>query len=64
MFSFLQDPKNPKITNGIASFSGHLKGSPNIHLGLTKIRRKKFIGLYLFQKNLKMQWFFSIELFQ
>ena len=53
MFTFLQNHKIPKTTNGIESFFGHLKGNLNIHRGLTKSRRKKFIQWYLFYKNLK-----------
>ena len=53
MFTFLQNHKIPKTTNGIESFFGHLKGNLNIHRGLTKSRRKKFIQWYLFYKNIK-----------
>lgn len=53
MFTFLQNPKISKTTNGIESFFGHLKGNLNIHRGLTISRRKKFIQWYLFYKNQK-----------
>ncbi|WP_228458232.1 hypothetical protein [Chryseobacterium schmidteae] len=53
MSNFLQNHKVPKTTNGIESFIGHLKGNLNIHRGLIKSRRKKFIQWYLFYKNLK-----------
>ena len=53
MFTFLQNHKIPKTTNGIESFFCHLKGNINIHRGLAKSRRKKFIQWYLFYKNLK-----------
>ena len=53
MFTFLQNPNISKTTNGIESFFGHLKSNLNIHWGLTKSRRKKFIEWYLFYKNLK-----------
>ena len=53
MFTFLQNSKIPKTTNGLESFFGHLKGNLNIHRGLTKSRRKKFLQWYLFYKNQK-----------
>ena len=53
MFTFLQNSKIPKTTNGLESFFGHLKGNLNIHRGLTKNRRKKFLQWYLFYKNQK-----------
>lgn len=51
MFEFLKNSKIPKTTNGLESFFGHLKGNLNIHRGLTKQRRKKFLQWYLFYKN-------------
>lgn len=53
MFIFLKNLNIPKTTNGLESFFGHLKGNLNIHRGLTKARRKKFLQWYLFYKNQK-----------
>lgn len=53
MFMFLKNSKIPKTTNGLESFFGHLKGNLNVHRGLTKERRKKFLQWYLYYKNQK-----------
>ena len=50
MFTFMQNQKIPKTAIGIDSFFCHLKGNLNIHQGLTKTRRKKFIQWYPFYK--------------
>lgn len=47
MFTFMQNHKIQKTTNGIESFFGHLKGNLNIHRGLAESRRKNlFNGIF------------------
>ncbi len=51
MLMLFQHSKIPKITNGLKSLFGHLKGNLNIHRELTKSKRKKFLQWYLYYKN-------------
>ena len=51
MFIFLKDDKIPNSTNSLESFFGHLKGTLNVHRGLSLTNRKNFLKLYLYCKN-------------
>lgn len=51
MFRYLDNDRIPKSTNGLESFSGHLKGHVNINRGLSSKHQKQFIQWYLYFKN-------------
>lgn len=51
LFSYLENPRIPKSTNGLESFFGHLKNNLIIHRGLSEKNRKNFIKWYLYLKN-------------
>lgn len=51
LFSYLDNPRIPKSTNGLESFFGHLKGNLNVHRGLSNQNRKSFLRWYLFFRN-------------
>lgn len=51
MFTYLNNTRIPKSTNGLESFFGHLKGHLGVHRGLSSNHRKQFIQWYLYFKN-------------
>ncbi len=53
MFHFIGNGKIPKTTNALDSYFGHLKGTLNIHRGLSKEHRKGFILRYLHLKSIR-----------
>jgi transposase-like protein len=51
LFAYLKDPAIPHSTNGLESFFGHLKGTLQVHRGLTDEHRRSFIRWYLHLRN-------------
>lgn len=53
MFHYLDNPSIPKSTNSIESYFGHLKNHLDIHFGLAKGNRIKFMKWYIHFTNMK-----------
>lgn len=51
MFFYLDNPNIPKDTNGLEAEFTHLKTKLNMHRGLSKSRREKYVFWYWFLKS-------------
>lgn len=51
MFHFLDNPRNPKTTNALESFFGHLKENITLHRGITKKHYQNYVKWDLYFRN-------------
>lgn len=51
MFTFIANPDNPKSTNALESFFGHLKDNIILYRGLSMNHHRNYLKWYLYFNN-------------